>query len=111
MKLLKKYLTVEADSEAMRASLVRDAENFLRAGGSLTLSDWIDLHELEKAAFIAANDRVRAESICLQAFANRGPIQTATVASVFDGGDSLNEIMLNMIADQVSSELARGGQA
>lgn len=112
MRWIQKYIKLpeagEPEASAIAVLLTRDAENFLRAGGVLSAIDWMEMDEKERAAFITAGDRLRAERIYLEAFAARGPVQAAMIAKAFDGGDSLKELVLNSIADQVQAELSKG---
>lgn len=72
--------------EDVAALLVAVAERFLRAGGSLSLPDWGRLSVPERAAFVAAGDRVAADRAGVVGVAAQGLRGALAVHGVLDGG-------------------------
>lgn len=50
---------LDGDVEIVEKALVDEAERFLRAGGSLSLTDWSALSEISRRALAEAGDRIR----------------------------------------------------
>ncbi len=69
------------------------AEQFLRAGGRLTLDEFIGFTDVEKAAAIAAGDRVFARRAAALSHAIRDEFGVAELVTVLDGGDALDELL------------------
>lgn len=82
MKWLARFFRAALDQEDLAVS----AESFLRAGGSVSLSDWARLEIAEKKALLEAGERVRTTTIVKLAIALRGPAGVAEVLAPFDGG-------------------------
>jgi hypothetical protein len=79
---------VEGDlDEDSREVLVASAENFLRSGGAVTLTEWRDLSDDSKAAFVTAGDRLRAVEAYMHGSASRSRTQGLAMLSKADGGD------------------------
>lgn len=68
------------------AMLVGHAEAFLRAGGSLTPRLWLGLSRIERAAFVAAGDRLAADRAGVVGLASSGPQGLLRTLGILDGG-------------------------
>jgi len=82
--------------------LTAAAERFLRAGGALTSSEWIALSSPERAAFIAAGDRVRADTAIADGLAAQGLGGLLAVHGVLDGGKAQRRLELEIAAKQIA---------
>lgn len=56
--LLSSVLGIESDDESLPDLIAGHAEQFVRAGGCVTLTEWAALSEDERAALIDARARV-----------------------------------------------------
>ena len=70
------------------------AKQFLDAGGVLLWSDWKGMTPAERAAFVAAENRRRVEQAMRIGTASTGPRGVLQTAAELDGGQALEEAML-----------------
>ena len=87
--------------------MVLAAEMFLQAGGTLSLSDWVDECEPERVAWKAAGDRVRATNAFNFGVASHGPIEAASVFSDVDDGHLKNEMLLTQAMQLAENDVVR----
>lgn len=93
----------ETESELARAQRVHDnALLFLRAGGTLSLREWLDLDPVEQAAFVLAGDR-HAERRAAELARLLG--SPAAAAEVLTGGAARREEALRLVSVEVLEEL------
>lgn len=93
----------ELSSEAVLHRLASTAADFLRAGGTLTLSDWRDLTLTERAAFVAAGHAVDAERAARRGAAAQGLAGAAGVLSEADGGEAAASVDLRRLVTAVAA--------
>lgn len=67
---------------------------FVRAGGTLTMREWLRLDEATREVLAAAGDAVRARLALDIAAAVSGPAGAAEVSRAIDGGEAADEIGL-----------------
>lgn len=84
--------------------LVGFAEQFLLAGGVITLEDLAGLSKLELTALAAAGRRLRAEDATQKGIAAAGVLGAAEVLSEIDGGATRDQVLaeLGLLALEVS---------
>ena len=75
-------------TEEQREVLVLHAENALRGGVSLSLTEWCSLGEDSQSAFITAGDRLRALNAYLTGSCARSKTEGLAILSQADGGDA-----------------------
>lgn len=90
-----------AVSISARTALVRAADQFIRAGGVLTLSEWAVLDELERAALIAARERLDAQRAAITGMAAQGREGMARALAPVDGSASLVRVRLEQALDRL----------
>lgn len=78
----------------VQAILVAHARYFLAAGGTLTLADWADLEDDERAAFVAAGKALEVERATRQATAASGELGQLRVQAELDGGAAHDDALL-----------------
>jgi hypothetical protein len=107
----------ESDDEA-RGLLAAEADRFVRAGGFVTLDDWRGLTADERAALVAARERVEVERAVRIGIAASGPRAAASVLSQIDGGEALEKfrdaelhVALEGEAARVAARVAESGIA
>lgn len=88
------------DEEADKAlpALTRQAERFLRAGGTLTLQDWTLLDPISRVAFEAAGCRVRSELAARTGLAAQSLGGALEVLADVDGGEARAKVACEMAA-------------
>lgn len=95
----------EAEQDKALPLLTRQAERFLRAGGSLTLQDWALLDPLSRVAFEAAGCRVRAELAARTGLAAQSLGGALEVLSDADGGDAKARVACDLAAAKALNRL------
>lgn len=75
------------DHDAVTTEVTQEAlQGFLRAGGVVSLAEWLSLDGATQEALERAGSAVRAELVLAIAAAVRSPDGAAAVARVVDGG-------------------------
>ena len=94
--------------EEARELLVESAEHFLRAGGTVTLTEWEGLSMDSRSAFVTAGDRQRALAAYLFGAAARSKAEGLAILSTADGGDQLVRELLEktteIAADRIEAK-------
>lgn len=93
------------------AVLVGLAERFLRAGGALSPADWLGLSRDERAAFVAAGDRVQAERAGVTGAAASGLPGLLAVTGALDGGRLRDDAVLESRSRAMSIEREKSKHA
>ena len=93
--------------EAAQETIQEAAEYFLRAGGSLSADEWIELTGDEKAAFVEAGDRIRLEMAASIGMASQSAESAAAMRSPLDNGHSYRQMILERIVDGVAEKERR----
>ena len=88
--------------------IAAEAYDFLRAGGSLSLSDWLALSDQSAAALVAAGNRIRVEQALRSGLAARSREGAAAVSSEVDGGRAMDVVSVESFADAVAERVAGG---
>ena len=96
-------LDSESQSDASRGVIIRAAMQFARAGGVPTLSEWLELDELERAALISARARVDAETSVRTGMAAQGREGAARAMRPLDGGAALMRFRLERAVEAAST--------
>lgn len=112
MNLLRAAGLVETAPDNLRdlspdayARLVSEAVDFARAGGTLSLAEWRDLSEPEKAAMVEAGNVVVAERAAAYGIAAQSPQGAAKVAAVADGGEAVRTMSLEAALAHVAARV------
>lgn len=96
------------ESQRLRAarmeSLVLDAQTFLRAGGTLSWSEWRRMDVDTRAAFAAANDALKVEHALRTATALSGPEGALSLHSELDGGDLAVDVALQAAVARLAAK-------
>ena len=87
------------------ARLLSEAVDFLRAGGTVSLADWRDLSEPEKAALVEAGNVVATERAVAVGLAAQSPRAAAEVARPVDGGDAARTMTLEAMTRAVAAKV------
>jgi hypothetical protein len=95
---------IKLDDDA-RDILVREATQFLKAG-SLTLDDWKELTQEERAAFAAAGETLDTKRAYLAGMAAQGMSGAVQILSLLDGGAAKRQLLCEIYADKISSKMA-----
>jgi hypothetical protein len=90
--------------------LVDFAEQFLLAGGALTLADLRGLDVKELAALAAAGRRLRTAAAVQTGLAAMGPMGAAEVLAEIDGGTARDQVVAELGLALAEAEEARRGQ-
>ncbi len=89
--------------EKTKEVLAREAERFLRGGGSISsLLEWASLGEDTRNALVEAGDKIRSEQAYLIARASQGPMQAAQVLATVDDGATLEAMVVRAMVDRVA---------
>lgn len=80
--------------ETAQGVIARAATQFVRAGGAPTLSEWLELDELERAALISARERVDTESAVRAGMAPQGRDGAARAMRPLDDGSAFVRLQL-----------------
>lgn len=83
-----------ADQQAELLRVAEHAELALRAGVSLTLSDYIEADWLTRRALIAAADSLRGIAAQRAGLASLGPLGAALAGADMDGGAAAESVYL-----------------
>jgi len=86
----------------VRAVLVEHARLFLAAGGTLTLEDWADLTQPERAAFVAAGKALAVEQAVRVGKASQGELAALRVFAEVDGGEAHDAAALEVAVKQLA---------
>lgn len=79
----------EGLQEEAREVILKNAEAFLRSGGSLSLDDWYGLSSESRAAFVTSGNRLLRERAVLYGLAGQSEHSAAQIMAANDGGDML----------------------
>jgi hypothetical protein len=79
----------------LRAVLTEHARLFLQTGGSLSLQEWSDLSDVERAAFVAAGKALDVEQAIRIGQASRGDLAALRVQAEIDGGRAHDDALLS----------------
>jgi hypothetical protein len=90
-------------SDDAKAALIDAATAFLRAGGSIRLSDWADLDAAERAAFEEASIIAEVAKAARLAVALSGPDGLARVLAEVDGGDASAQLACEAAVERILS--------
>jgi len=104
--------TIAGDIEDdARDILIENAMEFLRGGGSLSLSDWESLSDDSRAAFCTAGDRMRSVTAYLGGISSMSRTDALSVLSAADGGEMMIRTLLQKItciaADRIEAKRPR----
>ena len=86
--------------------LSRNAECFLRSGGTLTMKDWFGLSDETRSAFVSAGNRIMRDKAVLVGLASQSTYQASLIMSQDDDGEMMVRNILSVVLDsaQVSIE-------
>jgi hypothetical protein len=99
---------VEGDcSPATEARIAEEAEGFLRAGGTLSWSEWVSLSDVSQRAFTLAGDRVRRETAGLIGAAVRVDFVDQALLS----GEDVDAVRRRNVLRSACEEVSAGGAA
>lgn len=102
--ILRGPTTEEVHSNEVAARrLLEEAADFLRAGGVVTIADWKDLEDVERAALVQAGGIVAAERAARIGAATQGPAGAAAVLAEADGGEALAQVQLRETVSRVAA--------
>ena len=107
MKFLTKYSKVKLDEEAL-ALLQKDVDNFVFAGGVISLADWESLSADEVAALISAKDRLDRRTAYFNSLAQT-PEGLALLQAANDDGAALIDRLLSRAADAAVVSMGKKG--
>jgi hypothetical protein len=79
----------------------RTALNFLISGGNLSLRDWYDMDEDERAVFYGAGEQFMKEFAALQGICNQSTLHAGRVISEYDDGELLRDTAVNSIKSNI----------
>lgn len=104
-----KLAEMPAHSKELDAALTKHAENFLRAGGTLSLDDWSLMNDSEHGAFVAAGDRIRIEDSVNTGLAAQSLDSAASIYAAVDGGVlKVRSVIDQALANRVAKDAAKG---
>lgn len=92
-----------ADDDKEELALL--AEDFLRAGGVLSLDDWKELSSDERSAFVTGGDSLRARIAVEQKMAMASVDSCGEVAAKYDSGQMTRSIILERALDLASEKV------
>ena len=99
---------LESSAPAAFERLDVEAADFLRAGGVVSLSEWAELGEVERTAFVRAGVSVSAERAAAAGLASQGVRGVAEVMRQADGGAAASGLTLESALSAVAERAARG---
>ena len=84
--------------------LSRNAECFLRSGGTLAMKDWFGLSD--RSAFVSAGNRIMRDKAVLVGLASQSTYQSSLILAQDDDGEMMVRNILSVVLDsaQVSIE-------
>lgn len=86
-------------------ALVLAAMDFLRVG-TVSLSDWVDMHDAERKAFLRAAEMVEAEQAMRRSMSNN-PIEASRTYAYLDDGELHSELQMEREICLVAEAAAR----
>ena len=78
---------------------------FLLSGGTITLTEWINMSQLSRLAAQDAGERVWAERCAAIGLASQDPSSAARVLAAADGGETLLQAELEKLTARVEQEI------
>lgn len=101
--------TLDGDGRpAVWLRLVREALDFLRAGGRLSASDWAELADVEKDAFVAASRARDGEVALAAARVAEDPAAALAMGASADGGEALKLATMRAATSNALRKVAAG---
>ena len=91
-----------------RDALTQHALWYLESGGTLSLSDWAELDQLERVAFVAAGRHMAIKQAERIGLAMQGEIGALKLRAEVDQGRAHDAALLSAAVDQVAAQ-RRGG--
>lgn len=85
--------------------LLTQADAFLRAGGHVSLSEWLELTAIERSAMMVAGDRLAFQNAALTGQASQGPDGLAETIAPIDNGETREAIALTRAAEAAALKL------
>lgn len=101
----------EGDEDAratIAALLTGHARHFLQGGGSLSLRDWLDLDQPERAAFTAAGKALAVEQAIRIGQSAQGDLAALRVKAEIDGGQDHDRALLRTAVQAAAREVRHG---
>lgn len=107
MRLLQASGTLHIDKspEDYLPILVETADLFLRGGGVLCLTDWLELDDHERAAFVVAGNRIRSEMQATGGIAVHGSQYAADLMEIADDDEENSNLRLKEIVSKAVDKL------
>lgn len=97
------------DSPDLETAISKNAENFLRAGGALSLDDWNLMAEIERTAFVIAGDRIRIGDSVNVGLASQSLDSAASLYAAVDGGAlKVRSVIDAALASRVAKDATAG---
>ena len=95
-------------SEEVTAMLEAHADMFVRAGGQVTLTEWTELNDFERAAILKAKEKLTHETAFINGMAQHSDMGRSEVYATIDGGEMRALTFLNQALDQAILKTRNG---